>query len=103
MKKFAWLMILMALFVMLGCIGVVHAEIIPPYGPGQQIGYPAVVLCEKLTLRKEPSASSKALQSLDYGDTPIMINADAPTGPEVVNGFVYCTLDDSEEDRKSTR
>ena len=65
MKKFGWLMILTALFVMLGSIGVVYAEVIPPYGPGQQIGYPAVVLCEKLTLREKPSASSKALQSLD--------------------------------------
>lgn len=97
MKKYGWLMILMALIVMLGGIGVVHAEVIPPQGPGQQIGYPAVVLCEKLTLREKPSASSKALQSLDYGDLPIVIDADLPTGPEEENGFVYCTLGDSED------
>ena len=98
MKQYGWLMILMVLSVMLGCIGVVYAEVIPPYGPGQQIGYPAVVLCEKLTLRQKPSASSKALQTLDYGDLPIVINADLPTGPEEENGFVYCTLGDSEDD-----
>jgi len=97
MKKHGWLAILMALVVMLGCIGVAHAEIIPPYGPGQQIGYPAVVLCDKLTLRDKPSASAKAIQSLDYGDQPIVIDADLPSGPQEENGFVYCTLGDSED------
>ena len=97
MKKYGWLAILTTLLVTLGYIGIAHAETIPPHGPGQQIGYPAVVLCEKLTLREKPSASSKAIQSLEYGDQPIVINADAPTGPEIENGFVYCTLDDSEE------
>ena len=78
MKKYGWLVVLTALMVMLGGIGVAHAEIIPPLGPNQQIGYPAVVLCEKLTLRKEPSASAKAIQTLNYGDEPIVINADLP-------------------------
>ena len=97
MKKHGWLMVLTALIVVLGGIGVAHAEIIPPLGPNQQIGYPAVVLCEKLTLRKEPSASAKAIQTLNYGDEPIVINADLPEGPQEENGFVYCTVDDSEE------
>lgn len=97
MKKHGWLMVLTALVVVLGGIGVAHAEIIPPLGPNQQIGYPAVVLCEKLTLRKEPSASAKAIQTLNYGDEPIVINADLPEGPQEENGFVYCTVDDSEE------
>ena len=97
MKKHGWLMVLTALIVVLGGIGVAHAEIIPPLGPNQQIGYPAVVLCEKLTLRKEPSASAKAIQTLNYGDEPIVINADLPEGPDIQNGFVYCTLDDSED------
>jgi len=97
MKKRGWLMVLMALVVMSGCIGAVHAEVIPPYGPGQQIGYPAVVLCEKLTLREKPSSASKAIQSLDYGDLPIVIGADLPEGAEEENGFVYCTLSDSED------
>ncbi len=97
MKKSVWLIILTALFLVLGSSGVVHAEILPPYGPGQQIGYPAVVLCETLTLREKPSASSKAIQTLYYVDQPIVINADLPEGAKEENGFVYCTLGDSED------
>ena len=97
MKKYGWLMILTALILASGCIGIVHAEIIPPLGPGQQIGYPAVVLCEKLTLRENPSSSSKAVQTLNYGDLPIVIGADQPAGAKEENGFVYCTLGDSED------
>ena len=97
MKKYSWLIILTALNLALACIEVVHAEIIPPYGPGQQIGYPAVVLCEKLTLREKPSSSSKAIQTLKYGDQPIVVNADLPEGAMEENGFVYCTLGDSED------
>ena len=97
MKKHGWLVFLTALVLALGCMGVVHAEIIPPDGPGQQIGYQAVVLCENLTLREEPSSSSKAIQTLNYGDLPIVVGADLPTGATEENGFVYCTLDDSED------
>lgn len=97
MKKNGWLAILTSLILTLGCIGVAHAEIIPPYGPGQQIGYPAVVLCEKLTLREGPSAFSKAVQTLNYGDRPIVVGADLPAGAKEENGFVYCTLGDSED------
>ena len=96
MKKYGCLAFLAALVLTLGCIGVIHAEIIPPYGPGQQIGYPAVVLCEKLTLREKPSSSSKAVQTLAYGDLPIVVGADQPAGAKKENGFVYCTLGDSE-------
>lgn len=95
MKKFGWLTVLTAMILVSGCIGVACAEIIPPSEPGQQIGYQAVVLCEKLTLREKPSSSSKAVQSLDYGDLPIVIGADLPAGPKKENGFVYCALDDS--------
>ena len=97
MKKFGWLMILTALVLASGCLGAACAEIIPPYEPGQQIGYPAVVLCEKLTLREKPSSSSKAMQTLNYGDLPIVVGADLPEGPKEENGFVYCTLGDSED------
>ena len=97
MKKNARLTILTAIILALGCVGAACAEIIPPCGPGQQIGYPAVVLCEKLTLREKPSASSKAIQTLNYGDRPIVVGADRPTGAEKENGFVYCTLGDSED------
>ena len=97
MKKYGWLTLLAALILALGCIAAVQAEIIPPYEPGQQIGYPAVVLCEKLTLREKPGSSSKAVQTLNYGDMPIVVGADAPTGAQEENGFVYCTLGESED------
>ena len=97
MKKTGWLTILTALVLALGCMGAVHAEINPPCEPGQQIGYPAVVLCEKLTLREEPATSSKALKTLRYGDQPIIVGADQPEGAKKENGFVYCTLGDSED------
>ena len=42
------------------------AEVIPAYGPGQ-IGYQAVVLCQSLTVRESPSASSKAVETLKAG------------------------------------
>ncbi len=97
MKKFGWLTILTALVLALGCIGTVYAEIIPPCEPGQQIGYPAVVLCESLTLRESPGSSAKAVRTLYYGDQPIVVGADLPSGPKKENGFVYCTLGDSED------
>lgn len=97
MKKYGWLAILTALTLALGCLGFACAEIIPPCGPGQQIGYPAVVLCEKLTLRENPASSAKAVQTLNYGDLPIVVGADLPEGAKEENGFVYCTLGDSED------
>ena len=97
MKKYGWLAILTVLALALGCIGAAFAEIIPPLEPGQQIGYPAVVLCEELTLREKPSASSKAVKTLYYGDMPVVVGADTENGPRKENGFVYCTLGDSEE------
>ena len=97
MKKNGWLTILTALILALGCMGVAHAEVIPPCEPGQQIGYPAVVLCEELTLREKPSSSSRAVQILEYGALPIVVSADQPAGAKVENGFVYCVLGDSED------
>lgn len=97
MKKYGWLTILTVLILTLGCMGTACADIIPPYEPGQQIGYPVVVLCEELTLREQPSASSKAVKTLNYGDQPIAVGADQPAGAEIKNGFVYCTLGDSED------
>jgi hypothetical protein len=97
MKKFTWLTILTALILALGCMGAAFAEIIPAAEPGQQIGYQAVVLCETLTLRESSSSSSKALQTLNYGDLPIVVGADLPAGPREENGFVYCVLGDSED------
>ncbi len=97
MRKNTWMAILTGLVLAFGCIATVHAEVIPPFGPGQQIGYPAVVLCEELSLHEKPDASSAALQTLHYGDLPIVIGADLEEGPTEENGFVYCTLGDSEE------
>lgn len=97
MKKHIWLAILTALILILGCTAAAHAEIIPPYGPGQQIGYPAVVLCETLSLRESPNSYSRAIQTLFYGETPIVVGADRPAGPMKENGFVYVTLGDSED------
>ena len=88
MNKNAWLAAVAALVLMIGIIGVAQAEIIPPHGVGQ-IGLQAVVLCEEMTLREKPSASSKALQKLEYGDWPIVI--------EQSDGWAYVTLGDSEE------
>ena len=97
MKKYAWMTILTALILSLACLGSVLAEIIPPCEPGQQIGYPAVVLCETLTLRESSSSSSKALATLNYGDRPIVVGADLPAGAKEENGFIYCVLGDSED------
>ena len=97
MKKHGWLTILTALVLAAGCFGGALAEVFPPLEPGQQIGYPAVVLCEKLTLRKEPSSSSAAVKTLEYGALPIVVGADLPGGPRVENGFVYCALGDAED------
>ena len=84
MKKHAWLIILTALVLKFASVGIVRAEIIPPCEPGQQIGYPATV-------------SSRAIQTLNYGDLPIVVDADTASGAKEENGFVYCTLGDSED------
>ena len=97
MKKYSWLTILTVLVLVIGCIGAACAEIIPRCEPGQQIGYPAVVLCETLTLREKPNTSAKTVKTLNYGDLPIVVGADLPEGPKEENGFVYCTLGDSED------
>ena len=91
MKKYTWLAIMTALILAIGSIGIVQAEIIPPHGMGQ-IGLPAVVLCEELTLREKASASSKALEKLEYGALPIVM--------EQKDGWAYVTLGDSEESPK---
>lgn len=91
MKKKVYLAILTALVLALGSIGTVQAEIIPPHGFGQ-IGLQAVVLCEKLTLRREPNAGSSAVMTLEYGSLPIVI--------EQTSGWAYCTTGDSEDSPK---
>ena len=64
------------------------AEIIPPYGPGQ-IGLSSVVLCDSLTMRKEPDSASAVVEMLHYGDRIIVMNQK--------DGWANCVLGDSED------
>ena len=88
MKKYGWLTIVTAMMLLRGSMGMAQGEILPAYGEGQ-IGLQAVVLCEELTLRQEPSAASKAVETLRYGDLPIVIRQE--------DGWAYCALGDSED------
>ena len=88
MKKNIRILILALLVLALGSAAAVHAEIIPPYGEGQ-IGLTSVVLCEQLTLRREPSTSAKTVETLMYGS---LINV-----MKQENGWAYCVFGDSEE------
>ena len=88
MKKYSWLTILTALILALGSMGAACAEILPPYGEGQ-IGFQAEILCEELSLREKPNASSKVVKKLQYGDFIIVM--------EQSDGWAYCTLGDSED------
>lgn len=88
MKKAIRLTFLTVLILALGGAALVQAEILPPHGEGQ-IGLPAVVLCEELTLRENPSSSSKALRTLRYKDLPIVINQSG--------NWAYCALGDAED------
>ena len=88
MKKSKWFAILTVLVLVLACAGTVHAEIIPPSGEGQ-IGLSAVVLCEELSLRLEPDASSQVVQTLHYRDLIIVT--------EQKDGWARCVLGDSED------
>ena len=87
MKKHFWLTIAALLVFTLGSIAAVHAEILPPHGEGQ-IGLTAVVLCEKLTVRREPAAGAAAAETLHYGDRIILQNLE--------NGWAECFLSDAE-------
>ena len=92
MKKTHWLAVLTALVLALGILGIAHAEIIPAYGEGQ-IGLQAVVLCEELTVRAEPSSSAQAVKKLHYGDKII---AQPQTG-----GWAACFLSDSVDEGRA--
>ena len=88
MIKHLRFIILTLVVIILGSMIPVQAEIIPPYGEGQ-IGLSAVVLCEELTMRENPSSSSKAVKTLLYGDLPnVMKQSD---------GWAYCVDGDSED------
>ena len=88
MKKSVCIALLVALTLILGTLASAQAEILPPRGEGQ-IGLQAVVLCESLTVRREPSTSSETVTKLDYGDLPVVM--------EQSDGWAYCALGDSED------
>ena len=71
MKKRGWLAILVLVVMAVTGIAAAQAEIIPSYGMGQS-GFQAVVLCDTLTIRKNPSADSDAVGTLEYGFRPIV-------------------------------
>ena len=68
MKKLCSLLFALYLLLLWNAGSTCQAEILPSHGEGQ-IGYQAVVLCESLTVRRDRSASSTAVQILHYGDT----------------------------------
>lgn len=84
MKKIR--IILSVLALMMGTV--CHAQIIPPYGPGQ-IGFQAVVLCESLSLHQDPDYGSPSVKTLNYGDRIIVMDQS--------NGWAHCVLGDSED------
>ena len=85
MKKHMLLTILTVTILIFGSVAASYAEIIPAYGEGQ-IGLQAVVLCENLTIREQPSASTRAVQVLHYGDRIIVQTQQ--------NGWVDCFIGD---------
>ena len=87
MKKHAWKTILLIMILLTGILGTAQAEIIPSRGMGQT-GLQASVLCSSLTLREEPDAASKALQTLKYRDLIIVTKQS--------DGWAFCFLGDSE-------
>ncbi len=84
-KNQSLLPLFIALTLVFGSIGLGHADIMPPHGEGQ-IGLQAVVLCESLTVRKEPSASSAAVKMLHSGDQIIV--------QQQKDGWASCFLSD---------
>ena len=85
MKKKIRMTLLTALILALVCVTAAQAELIPPYGEGQ-IGLGAVVLCENLTIRREPATNSGTVQTLHAGDRFSVLKQE--------NGWAQCVLSD---------
>ena len=66
MKKRIFAAFLAVSILVLAVVTPACADVIPSQGAGQ-IGFQAVVLCDKLTVRQEPNAGSAAVRTLDYG------------------------------------
>ena len=81
-------LLMVSLVLVLVCMMTAQAEILPPHGEGQ-IGLQAVVLCDSLTVRRQPNTSSTVVTTLDYGALPIVM--------EQSDGWAYCSLGDSED------
>ena len=71
---------------------VCEAAILPPRGEGQ-IGLQAVILCETLTVRQEQSTASKALKTLQYGESIIV--------QKQADGWADCFLSDAVDEGSS--
>ena len=71
MKKHIWLTILALMMIVFGSIMTVQAEVLAPYGEGQ-IGLQAVVLCDSLTVREQPSVNTRAVRILHSEDRIIV-------------------------------
>ena len=71
MKKHIWLTILALMMIVFGSIVTVQAEVLAPYGEGQ-IGLQAVVLCDSLTVREQPSINTRAVRILHSEDRVIV-------------------------------
>ena len=71
MKKHIWLTILALMLIVFGSFVTVQAEVLAPYGEGQ-IGLQAVVLCDSLTVREQPSVNTRAVRILHSEDRIIV-------------------------------
>lgn len=85
MKKQIRVTLVTVLILALVCVTAAQAELIPPYGEGQ-IGLEAVVLCENLTIRREPATDAAAVQTLHYGDRFAVLKQE--------KGWAQCVLSD---------
>ena len=85
MKKNCWPAVLVSLILILGNFATIQAKILPAYGPGQ-MGFQAVVLCEELTVRQKPDASSGAVMKLKCGTRFSVLQQE--------NGWAECILSD---------
>ncbi len=79
---------ILALMMIVAGTAAAHADILPPFGQGQ-IGLSAVVISEELTLYREASTSSDVLQTLHFGDLPIVTREDGE--------WARCVLGDAED------
>ena len=84
LKKILALLCALALVWSVGSVCL--AEIIPPYGEGQN-GYQVVVLCDSLAVRQEPDANAAVRKTLRYGDRFIVVSRQ--------DGWAACLLSDA--------